>query len=249
MGRGSSKAGGAKAKGGGTPSGITQQQLLAMPEDQRYDTVMSILNNDNIKVPDYLDDSVTNKLMYALGMNGKPTVVDDATLDSMQGKEIFRTVYESGVMPPPSSGDVLTQIREGDYTQMSGRGGSLHGRAIYFATDYFSSASYGHYEQNSQVMRAKINSNARIMSESKLQNLVMSDSSFRTRVNLSKFGSSGSDDHVSLWAISHGLDGWYSGNYTMMVNRGALTASSKSKSIYSANGGHASSWGTARDAK
>lgn len=225
MGRGSSKAGG--GGGGKTPSGVTYQQFMQMTDDQKYDTINSILGNQNIQVPNTLDDSDTTKVIYALGMAQKPTVVSDSQLDTLPGKEIYRTVYESGSMPPPTTDAVLDEIRNRDYTHMSGRGGSAHGRTIYFATDFNDSTTYGVGERNPMVMRAKINPGAKILRESNLTSQMQNDTNFSSRVkNLSS-----SRDSKALWALSHGIDGWYSGSYTMIVNRGALTASSQNKSI------------------
>jgi hypothetical protein len=227
MGRGSSKAGGA---GGGatTPSGTTLDELKNLSEQEMYDKIDDILNDSNIKVPDYLDGSDTTKIMYALGINNKPAVVDEATLDAMQGRELYRTVYETGSMPPPSTDMVLDQIRNGDYTQMSGKGGSAHGRAIYFATDYTDSTIYGSGERNPMVMRAKLNPNANIRSEGSLARQMYNDTTFdNSRLNRRL----GGHDAIAVYALTHGVDGWYSGTYTMMVNRGALTASSQNKKI------------------
>lgn len=245
MGRGSSKAGGG---GGGkplanTPSGVTYDQFMQMTEQEKFQTMDSILANPNIQVPNYLDDSDVSKVMYGLGMNNKPTVVSDAQLDTMPGKELYRTVYESGVMPPPSSDAILDQIKNGDFTQMSGRNRSVHGRALYFATDFTDSTVYGSGERNAQVMRAKINPNAKIVSESNLINQ-MSSKAFSNSVSHSK----SMKDDMGLYALSQGIDGWYSGTYTMIVNRGNLTASSQNKTIKSGRG-MASSWATANNAK
>lgn len=227
MGRGTSKAGGGSG-GAKTPSGTTLDELKQLSEQEMYDKMADILNDPNIKVPDYLDGSATTKLMYALGMDGKPSVVDDATLDSMQGRELFRTVYETGPMPPPTTDMVLDQIKNGDYTQLSGKGGSVHGRALYFATDYTDSTIYGSGERNPQVMRAKLNSNANIRSEGSLTRQMYNDTTFdNSRLNMRL----GGHDAIAVYAMTHGVDGWYSGTYTMMVNRGAMTVSSQNKKI------------------
>ena len=229
MGRGSSKAGsgggGSQRNPANTPSGVSYSEFLQMPESQRITTMENIISDSSIVVPDYLDGSDTSKVLYALGMNNKPTVVSDAQLDAMQGRELFRTVYESGSMPPPSSDAVLDQIRYGDYTQMSGKGGSVHGRAIYFATSYSGSATYGHGEKNALVSRAKINSDAKIVSQATLTSQMQSKG-FNVRGTIST-------DQRALYAIAQGIDGWYSGRYTMIVNRGALTMSSTNKSTKS----------------
>ena len=226
-----------------TPSGVSYSQFMSMTEDERFDVMDKIINDRSIVTPDYLDNSVSSKVIYALGMDNKPAVVSDAQLDAMQGRELFRTVYEKGTMPPPSSDAILDQIRNGDYTQMSDSGGSAHGRAIYFATAYHDSAIYGHGERNAMVMRAKINPNAKVVREMNLYSQMQAKSSF-----MSKFGNVNHRDQYALFAVSQGIDGWYSGSYTMIVNRGALTASDLNKTVRSGRG-YATSWGTANKAK
>lgn len=255
MSKGKSKVGNTTGSGSGnqqqntqnqpanTPSGVSYSQFMSMTEDERFDAMDKIIHDRSIVVPNYLDGSVTTKVLYALGMNNKPTVVTDAQLDSMQGREIFRTVYEQGSMPPPSSDAILDQIRNGDYTQMSGSGGSAHGRALYFATNYGDSAVYGHGERNAMMMRAKLNPGAKIVRESNLYNQMTAKPGFQ-----SKFSRVDHRDQQALFAISQGIDGWYSSSYTMIVNRGALTASSQNKTIRSGRG-YASSWATANNAK
>ena len=164
--------------------------------------------------------------IYALGMNAKPKVVDDATLDGMQGREIFRTVYEKGVMPPPTTEAVVDQIRHGDYTQMSNSGGSLYGRAIYFATNFNDSASYGSGERNAMIMRGKLDVNAKFPTETTLRQQMRAKN-----FTASKKKSVDSDDGIALYAISQGLPGWHDGSYTMIVNRSVITMSSKNKRI------------------
>lgn len=258
MGSGSSGirggSGGGAAK---TPSGISYDQFMKMSEQQRFNTIGDIVDNPNIKVPDYLDDSPTTKVLYGLGMTNKPTVVDDATLDTLPGRELFRTVYEAGSMPPPTADAVLDQIANGDYTHMSGRGGSAHGRAIYFATDFNDSAAYGRGTRNPHVGRAKINPNATIVQESTLSNQMRAKGIDPTSFNKTNFGTAtvSGTDAKALYALSQGIDGWYSGSYTMIVNRGNLTMSSSFKSLHGTykrgankgqqKPGYAKSWKTA----
>lgn len=252
MGRGrsgASKAGGGggggvklQAAGGGTPSGVTLDQFRQMDEATQVSTMNQILNDPSIKVPAYLDGSDTSKLMYALGMDNKPTVVDDSTLDGLPGRELFRTVYETrGTMPPPSSTDITDQIRHGDYTQMSGSGGSAYGRGLYFASSFRASALYGSGEQNPTIMRAKLNPNAKMASYRSLQS-AYTNSNFPWRGH----------DGIALFAIAKGYDGWYdsSSGYNILLNRSALTASSKNKNIYTAgkrSNGLETSWAYAVD--
>ena len=249
MGRGSSGAGGGGGGGGGakTPSGVTLDEFQQMDEQQQVDTIDRILADSSIVVPGYLDNSDTSKVMYALGANGKPDVVPDSAFDALPGRELYRTVYEKGNMPPPSAQDITDQIRYGDYTQMSGRGGSAYGRALYFASSFGESASYGDSYASSKIMRVKIKGNANLAKDSVL----------RRKLNSSSYAKYGSTDGKALLAISLGYDGWYdsSSGYNMILNRSCLVASDTSKSIYSkgtskrATGWRntASNWAGARD--
>ena len=221
-----------------TPSGITYEEFMQMPEAQRYSTMEKIITDSNINVPGYLDRSATTKVMYALGMNNKPELVSDAQLDAMQGREVFRTVNDAGVI---SADDIIQQIRQGDYTQLSGKGGSVHGRALYFATDFNESTIYGD-GRTARVMRAKIKPNANMISEDRLLSSMKKDAKFgRTRLRHITY------DNEALYAIAHGYDGWFSSRigYEMIINRGALVASSRTKREYQRDGSIATGWNNA----
>ena len=226
-----------------TPSGVTYDQFMQMSADERYDLINTVLNNPNIKVPRELDNSETSKVMYALGMNNKPKVVSESVLDTLPGVVNYRTVADA-FNPPPYSRDILKQIKTDDFTQLSGSGGSLHGRALYFANNYFQSTLYGH-GQSSVVMRMKINSSANIVTEQTLLKQMKADKSF-----MKKTKKVSSEDRISMYALSHGVDGWNdpSTGYTMLLNRGAMTVSSANKWVYDRNGGAFFDWASAPNA-
>lgn len=113
-----------------------------------------------------MDDSFTTKVMYSIGMTNKPKVVSDSALDGMAGKEIFRCVSDSS-NPRMKAKDIIEQVRTGDYTRMSDSGGSVYGRALYFADQYGKSATFGK-GLSSVVMRAKVDPKAKIVAESTL---------------------------------------------------------------------------------
>ncbi|MBR0315670.1 MAG: hypothetical protein IJQ99_02250 [Synergistaceae bacterium] len=219
-----------------TLSGVSYEQFFAMSDEDKADFVFNVINNPNIIVPDYLDDSVTSKVMYALGMNNKPIVVSDSELDKLPGEDLYRTVYDT---PDSSisSTEILDQIRHSDYTQLSGSGGSVYGRAIYFATDFERSAMFGIEETNPVMMRAKINPNAKIIEVHNLSN-ISTNSRFikklQTRIK-GDYTKDFSNDWMSLTALANGIDGWKLNknkyDYVMVLNRRALTVSSKSKKV------------------
>lgn len=221
------------AKGGSkiakTPSGITFAQYMKMSEGQKLQTLRSILSDNSITVPNYLDDSATTKVIYALGMDNKPVVVSDSAFDNIPGVEMFRTVRDTN-SPPPYATDILDQVRYGDYTQMSGIGGSVFGRALYFATDFGDSQVYGHGRPSATMARAKIDPKAKIITDTTLDNRMSKNSAWMNLPNSSY------DDGKALYALSHGIDGWREprgGTYRMIVNRGAIIMSDTSKDVSS----------------
>ena len=205
-----------------TPSGVTYDQFMQMSDDDKIDFIHGVISNQNITVPDYLDNSVTSKVIYALGMNNKPEVVSDSELDKMPGDDLYRTVYDSSRIEI-SGTEILDQIRYGDYTQLSGNLSSAYGRALYFATKFKDASEYGRKNPTAVMMRVKINPSAKIVSENKLGD-IMIKSNFHKKLNVKGY------DCIALTALAHGIDGW-SDQYTMIINRGALTVSSTSKKI------------------
>ena len=112
---------------------VSYAQFIKMSEQEKYDVMERIIDDKNIKVPDYLDKSVTSKIIYALGMNGKPEMVSETEFDKRKGRSIYRTVNNNNAMNMTAS-DILNQIKTSDYTQVSGDRSSAFGRALYFAS-------------------------------------------------------------------------------------------------------------------
>ena len=213
-----------KADTPSTPSGVTYDQFMQMSDDDKIDFIHGVISNQNITVPDYLDNSVTSKVIYALGMNNKPEVVSDSALDKIKGRSLYRTVSDAKTI---SAMEILDQIRYGDYTQLSGDYKSVYGRAIYFGSSFGASASYGGI--TARMARAKLNPNTKIVSDSDLQKMVGKNVFFQKMPGLDD----GNADATALTALVNGIDGWKDdiSGYVMILNRKALTFSSTSKII------------------
>jgi len=219
-----------------TPSGVTYEQFMKMSKKQRYDLIDKIIKDENIKVPDYLDDSYATKVMYGLGMTNKPTIISDAELDKIKGQDLFRTVYDTdkGI----TGKQIIEQIKTSDFTQMSGSGGSVFGKALYFAENYSESAYWGESDKNPVMMRVKIKSDAKTESYRVLIDKMKKNKIFREKIEKNpRMFSIYDSNAVSLYAISHGLDGWYDigRGFTMIINRGALAVSSTTKKAITEN--------------
>ena len=212
-----------------TPSGVTYDQFMQMSLDERYDLINQIATDNTIQVPKHLDDSITTKVMYAIGMNNKPNVVSDSELDDMFGQNYYRTVDSASRRI--SAKDILDQIKTSDFTRLSATGGSLHGRALYFARDFLESASYG-TKRGASVMRVKFDPFSNIITEDNLLTRMGNDQTFNRKVSVR------THDRRSLYALANGIDGWEDTNlgYLMLLNRGVMTASSTNKKAFGPQG-------------
>ena len=258
MGRGSSKAGTiAYVMGGGvvklnlqppTPTQVlpapTPQQVAAgnilpqggvafdkfqkMTDDEKADVVTDALNT---AVPAFLDDSGIQRFAYYTGMSDKPTVVSDAAMDSIKGQDLFRTVndaYNRQTDVGYTSKDIADQISKGSYTMYSDSGGSAHGKAIYFAGNYYESSVYGSTGKNPKTMRAKITS-GKAIDEGKLDTMYTNAVNSGDKLARACFRAD-SGSARNLYALAKGysvITPSYnkSSGYYMVLNRGALTVS------------------------
>lgn len=235
--RSGSSKGGANAKNKTTPSGVTYQQFMQMSVEEREQTVVDILNNDDIVVPNYLDDSATQKVMFALGMDGKPQLMSDAQLDKLPGDDLYRTVNGNKYL---TAGEIIDQIKTGDYTRLSDSGGSAYGRGIYYANELQESLSYG-YKSDAAVMRTKLLSDANIVTYGALhKDMNQTDGKFFDKISKTRKRAR-SEDEDALFALTRGIDGWFDkgSGYQVVLNR-AKIATSKTTKYY--NGARVSAW-------
>lgn len=229
--------GGQRGAGGGaiadttlaaTPMGTEYTSFMQMSDDEKADMIDRLANQD---IPAHLADNAFQKFIYNSQMNDKPQLVDDATLDSMNGTEMFRTVnnvYDSRNDLGYSATEIAKQVQTGSITRVSDNGGSVYGRGIYFANSYSESAVYGNTSGNikrTAVMRAKLNSNAKVITHSNAVSGVQKEIASGSKLGkaLSKV------DHASqasLYALSKGYNVIDNGrNYLNVLNRNAITMS------------------------
>ena len=206
--------------------GVPFDKFQKMSDDEKADVIDDALKTS---VPLFLDDSGLQRFAYFTGMSDKPNVVSDNQLDKMSGAEIFRTVHNS-YNPSTDVGysatDICKQISQGSFTMYSDSGGSVHGKAIYFADSLRGSTAYGTGRRSDRTMRAKITGGNGI-TESRLQNsyqraLRRGD---KLAVACSKAGHGSARN---LYGLAKGYthitdDGW--SGYAMVLNRKCLTVS------------------------
>ena len=205
--------------------------FMAMTDDQKADVISTAVQQG---VPAHLAQNSFQKFIYNSGLNDKPDIVSDATLDSMNGTEMWRTVnsvYDSKNDISYNADQIARQVQAGRVTRVSDNGGSLYGRGIYFADNRSGSAAYGNSRGNvkkTAVVRCKLNNNAKVINYSQASSGANSEMRKGTKLGkvLSKCDH---ESRASIYAMAKGYNvisaGNYSGYYNVL-NRNAITMSS-----------------------
>ena len=202
--------------------------FMQMSDDQKADVIDSMIKQG---VPSHLADNDFQKMIYNIGLNDKPQLVDDATLDGMNGTELWRTVnnvYDRQNDISYTADQIARQVQAGRVTRVSDNGGSVYGRGIYFADDKTESSFYGNTRGNvkkTAQIRCKLNSNANLINHSKAVSGVNAEISKGTKLGkvLAKC-----DRHsqASIYALAKGYNVITSGSgYYNILNRNAVTMS------------------------
>lgn len=204
-------------------------KFMAMTDDEKADVISNSVSQD---VPSHLSNTSFQKFIYNSGLNDKPDVVDDATLNKMNGTEIFRTVnnvYDRKNDISYNADQIAKQVIAGRVTRTSDNGGSVYGRGIYFATDRSGSTAYGSTRGNvkkTAVIRGKLNNNAKVADY-----FTISQQAQREIRSGSKLGRSlakcDNSSAVSIYAMCKGYNVISNGrSYLNVLNRNAITVSS-----------------------
>lgn len=214
--------------------GVDYDTFSKMTDDEKADVIEQA---KQVATPIFLDDSIAQNLIYYTGYNQKPDMLDDAAYAAASGKEIFRTVYNaySGQNDIGYSADeIIKQIQTGSYTMLSDSGGSAHGNAVYFADNVYDSSWYANGKNNT-MMRAKIKPSAIIKKEGTILKEISSEINKGTKLGqtMNRIMGSHKDSNSAnaIWCMVKGYDGYVSGSYNMIVNRGALISNAKTKKV------------------
>ena len=202
--------------------GVPFSQFQSMTDDQKADVISNALGQS---LPFFLDDSSLQKLAYFTGLNDKPTLMDEAQLAKIPGRDLWRSVHDSYDRNTDmgfTSKDIYNQIATGDFTRYSDSGGSAYGKAIYFDV---SKGSYGQ-GRGYTVMHAKFLPTAKTINYATLQTAwsreARSGSKLANAINQADRAS-----RPMLYAMAKGYDAVYDGNngYRMVLNRKAIALS------------------------
>ena len=116
-------------------------------------------------------DNSYQKLVLSMGLNGKPTVMDDASFTALAQQTGAAIVYRGW-----SGSDAIDRFEQSQYFHS---GGGIYGDGIYFSTSKSVAASYSSSGTlgNGQVTKMMLSPNAKIVSWSDVQNKIASSSS------------------------------------------------------------------------
>lgn len=202
---------------------ITIQQLQSM-NDQEFATYMNGLKSTPIDRNTYYNnDWDTQRLVANMPeLNKAPQVADPATFDSLPGATIYRTVNASGA---DSAVDICARTMTSDVTTI---GEGRMGDGFYFHTS--KSSSQGYYGntrndiQKTATMSAKLNANARVVSEDRLQQMLSREpAAVRNAVGGMKSGGQWRGSGYMAYALYKGYNVVSDGRIYNIIDRNAAT--------------------------
>lgn len=207
--------------------------FMALTDDEKADVITNAIQQG---IPAHLNDqSDFQKFLYNAngGINDKPDVVDDATLDKMTGTEMFRNVngfYNNQTKWGYTADQMARQVQGGRYTYVSSDDTAYYGSGIYFADNYGASAGYGNTRGNikaTAVMRAKLNSNAKIITYDNADNGARNEMHKNTKLGKA-LRKCDAESRPSIYAMARGynvIDAHNGTGYYNILNRNAITMS------------------------
>lgn len=193
-----------------------------MTDDEKADVIKEALQE---APPSFLPDNASQRLLWHLGGDNKPTIVSDQQLNAMSGKDIYRQVagiHDSTLGTNLTSQQIANQVMTGDLTQ--------------YAQDWGQGAGGGtarnvRGKQDSTLFRCKIDPKAKGMTYGQLQNAVNREIQSGSKLGRALRGINNSNDRETVYALAKGIDYSHDGyhDYHMIYNRGCLVTSSKLK--------------------
>lgn len=206
---------------------IDQNKLMAMNDFEFMDFLRDL---SNVDMPMFMPNWDTQKAIYAMQLNGLPDVVDDKTFNSLPGTTMYRTVnsqYDAATDVNMNANDVAQQLM---YGRLSRIGGGYYGDGYYFANNKADSLSYGNTRGNIQktaVMKMKLNSKARVITDTQLRRMLSQESrSVQAMIKRLSSGKNGQGGELAVYALRKGYnvihDGW---SYYNVIDRSVMTMS------------------------
>ena len=218
-----------------TQSGVTLADLQQMNDKDLHDILLAITKQE---LPDYLMPNNQQRFTFALGLNAKPIVEDDATFaKNSKGQEVIYNAQSTANLRgyTLTGDDIHDFIKYGDETlQQNG----IHGNGLYFTPSQSASAGYGNRQSAARLNPAT----AKIITETQLKreydSWVQTHPQSRKALGyMARNGNSYGDNTYSQFAMLRGY------NVIQSTQHGkTLTVLDRSALIYSASTKRSGSW-------
>ena len=202
---------------------ITMQQLQAMNDTEFVNYLNGLKNTPIDPLTYYNDNWDTQRLIANMPeLNRAPEVVDPQTFASLPGQAIYRTVNASGT---ESAVDICARTMTSDVTTI---GEGRMGDGFYFHTSKDASQRhYGTYSNNinrTATMAAKLNGNAKVISESQLESMIQSESrTVQRAIRGMRSGGGWSNSGYMAYALHKGYNVVSAGSICNIIDRSAAT--------------------------
>ena len=196
--------------------------------DDEFATYLAGLKSTPIDANTYYNnDWDTQRLVANMPeLNRAPQIVDAQAFAAMPGTALYRTVNASG---RDSAVDICGRTMTSDVTTI---GSGRMGDGFYFAASKTASQSgYGNHKNDinrSATMTAKLNGNAKIVTEDRLQRMLSNESStVRNAVRGMKSDGMWSGSGYMAYALRKGYNVVNAGGIYNVIDRNAATWSSE----------------------
>ena len=207
----------------------TLAQIMSLSDDQLAQVVR---DSRNVDMPNFLNDKPdpTQKFVYQAGLNGAPTVMDQAQFNQfMQQNNIpkshilSRSVNGNG---PYTANHIADIFRYSELNYIGGKyGGMRSGAGTYFDMNGGGGTGYGHGATLTAVLNPKT---ARVVDYYDLQRKARSFAQSHPKFVQAVGGmpSAGSGGNMSVWALAMGYNvisgGPVSSTYHNIIDRSAV---------------------------
>lgn len=206
----------------------TLAQIAAMTDDQ---LAQAVIDSRNVDMPNFLNDrpDATQKFVYQVGLNGAPTVMDQASFNQFmkqnnipQSQVMSRSVDDNGPYKAPHIANIF---RYSELNYIGGKfGGKASGAGTYFDMNGGGNTGYGHGATITGVLNP---ATARVIDYHKL---VSQAAQFaKTHPKFARAVGSirnGSNSNVSIYALAMGYNvisgGPVSKTYHNVIDRAAV---------------------------
>lgn len=202
----------------------TLAQISQMSDDQ---IAQAVRDSRTVDMPNFLNDAPdpTQKFVYQVGLNGAPTVMDQAQLDQFmkqngisKSQMMSRSVSANG---PYTAKQILDTFKYSELNYVGGKhGGMVHGAGTYFDMNGGGNTGYG-----GTTMTAILNPHtARIIDHSTLNGLASKFARQHPKFAQAVGGAprSGQGGNLSIYALAMGYNVIRSGSYHNVIDRSAV---------------------------